>query len=112
MLRLMRSRPRRGSSLCSRKPLGLSAEICCAGDRDPVPLESSWRCAEVDWSARRRAPKQMLKILGWVSLIGLVGILLVAVVAPTTPDGSWLHEFGEDVLDSIGSVWGNPVTVE
>lgn len=54
----------------------------------------------------------MLKILGWVSVIGLVGILLVGVVAPATPDGSWLHEFGEDVLDSIGSFWGNPVTVE
>ncbi len=54
----------------------------------------------------------MLKLLGWVSLLGILGILLVTVAAPATPDGSWLHEFGQDVRDSMASFWGNPVLIE
>ncbi len=54
----------------------------------------------------------MYKLLVWISVLGIVGFLVVAVLAPATPDGSWLNEFGEDALDLMSSWWGNPVTAE
>ncbi len=54
----------------------------------------------------------MYKFLVWIAAIGIAGFLLVGVVAPATPDGSWLHEFGEDVRDAMSAWFGNPVRVE
>ncbi len=54
----------------------------------------------------------MYKFLVFVAVIGIAGFLLVGVVAPATPDGSWLHEFGEDVRDAMSAWFGNPVRVE
>jgi len=54
----------------------------------------------------------MMKLLVWVAVLGIIFFVIVGVIAPSTPDGSWLHEFGEDVSDSLSSFFGNPVTVE
>ncbi len=54
----------------------------------------------------------MYRLLVWISILGIVGFLVLGVIAPATPDGSWLHELGEDVLDSMSAWWGNPVTVD
>ena len=54
----------------------------------------------------------MSKILVWLAILGIAGIVLIGVVAPATPDGSWLHEFGESVSDSLSGYFGNPVSVE
>lgn len=54
----------------------------------------------------------MLKFLVWIAVIGLAGLLLVTVVAPTTPEGSWLNDFGDEVTDRLSAYFGNPVTVE
>ncbi len=54
-----------------------------------------------------------MKFLVALAAVGAIFLFLVTVVAPTTPDGSFLHEFGEDMRDAMGSWWfGNPVTVE
>ena len=54
----------------------------------------------------------MYRFLVWVAVLGLAAILIVGVLAPATPDGSWLHEFGEEVRDAMSAWFGNPVTVE
>jgi hypothetical protein len=54
----------------------------------------------------------MLKLLVWLAAIGVVGFILVAVIAPATPEGSWLNDFGQSVSDALSSFFGNPVTVE
>jgi hypothetical protein len=54
----------------------------------------------------------MLKLLVWIAVLGIIMLIVVGVVAPSTPDGSWLHEFGESVNDALASFFGNPVTVE
>jgi hypothetical protein len=54
----------------------------------------------------------MLKLLVWIAVLGIIFFVVVAVIAPSTPDGSWLHEFGEEVSEALQSFFGNPVTVE
>jgi hypothetical protein len=83
------------------------------GGRPPIDtreLEAFAYLADVSPSRLKGAV--MYKFLVWVAAIGIVGLLLVGVVAPATPDGSWLHEFGEDVEDAMSAWFGNPVTVE
>lgn len=54
----------------------------------------------------------MYKLLVVIAVLGIAWLLLVAVIAPQTPDGSWLNEFGQDMRDAMSSWFGNPVTVE
>ena len=54
----------------------------------------------------------MLKFLVAVAAVGLIFLFLIGVVAPTTPEGSFLHEFGKDMRDAMGVWFGNPVTVD
>lgn len=54
----------------------------------------------------------IFKLLVWVAAIGILGILLFGVVAPATPEGSWLNELGVDVRDAMASWFGNPVRAE
>jgi uncharacterized membrane protein len=52
------------------------------------------------------------KLLFWIAIIGILAVVVVGVIAPATPDGSWLNELGKDVRDAMGSFFGNPVGVE
>lgn len=54
----------------------------------------------------------MIKFIVVVAAIGAIFLFLIAVIAPATPEGSFLNEFGEDMRDAMGSWFGNPVTVE
>jgi len=54
----------------------------------------------------------MLKFLVAVVAIGIATMLFAVVVAPATPDGSFVHELGADIRDSISGFWGNPVRVD
>ena len=54
----------------------------------------------------------MIKFIVVAAAVGVIFLILISVVAPTTPEGSFLHEFGQDMRDSMGSWFGNPVTVE
>lgn len=54
----------------------------------------------------------MFKILVWLAIIGLIAVFVIGVVAPATPDGSWLNDFGESVRDALSAFWGSPVTAK
>lgn len=51
----------------------------------------------------------MSKFLVAVAAVGLIFLLLVSVVAPATPEGSFLNDFGKEVRDSMAAWFGNPV---
>lgn len=54
----------------------------------------------------------MYKVLVVIAVLGIAWLLLVGVIAPQTPEGSWLHDFGQDMRDAMSSWFGNPVTVD
>jgi hypothetical protein len=51
----------------------------------------------------------MYKLFLLIAGATVVAIILIGVVAPSTPEGSFLHEFGQDVRDSMGAWFGQPV---
>ena len=54
----------------------------------------------------------MLKVIVVIAAVAVAVLLFAVVVAPATPDGSFVHDLGKDIRDSMSSWFGNPVMVE
>jgi hypothetical protein len=54
----------------------------------------------------------MFKFLVAVAAIGLVFLLLIGIVAPATPEGSFLNDFGQEMRDAMSAWFGNPARVK
>ncbi len=54
----------------------------------------------------------MYKLFLFITAAMFVAIILLAVVAPATPDDTVLNDLGEDVLDSMSAWFGQPFGAE
>ena len=52
------------------------------------------------------------KLFLFITAAMFVAIILLAVVAPATPDDTVLNDLGEDVLDSMSAWFGQPFGAE
>lgn len=77
-----------------------------AGDLGPV------RTMPMYIGLDRRGLLSMYKLLVVIAALGIAWLLFIGVIAPQTPEGSWLHEFGQDMRDAMSSWFANPVRVD
>ena len=58
---------------------------------------------------RRDSLVPMLRKLFLVVVVVLIGVIAFVLLAPQTPDGSWINEAGEKISNGLKAFWGNPI---